>query len=614
MGRSRDDEDDDDYDRPRRSTKPKRKGSSRSQQQSNPMLLIGLGGGGLAVVVILILVVMGSRRRALPPPPSGDGSTPIVAGTTPGVPATVKPSAEQNAANQAAYEARLERDRLKSAENQKADMQKQFGADKVVTVIVKGVPGDPAAADKYLNRKLFRAAYHDYSESAKRAQAQTDQNREQAKQQALSQAQAQGAFGPVFVQFRYQEIKSDLPYPRIIVGSKANGTFIYHAAPVLALDQFASRFDIGDQKSIDQSSRTVTVESQLPNPVPDPDVEELYLQYGRDAVAKLVVKGAKGDPDRVNYYLESQAAKLDPNTTLSIAGLKLLGPGDYELYLGPVADLNVFAARIPFGTVSNTEPTTRVVTVDAKLPDDLPTRPTPAELAEIRRKEWDKMWNKPSIFDDKPREGEDFFEWVKRILKGNHSSAAKAALVQLKLREVDDEHLKEMSDLLIETLKDSWNVPEHLDAMAVWKGPGTEKAVIGLIGDIHFHRHSKSLMEALAKFGTKESARALTMGLTDRSYGDDAVRSLIEMGSVAEEFVIKFVDNREDGVRTRVYDVLAEIGTEKSIAKLRSNIGKEKDTFMKDRCKEVIELIKTRGEESKATTDPNSPFATKPKK
>jgi hypothetical protein len=86
------------------------------------------------------------------------------------------------------------------------------------------------------------------------------------------------------------------------------------------------------------------------------------------------------------------------------------------------------------------------------------------------------------------------------------------------------------------------------------------------------------------------------------------------MGSVAEEFVIKFVDNREDGVRTRVYDVLAEIGTEKSIAKLRSNIGKEKDTFMKDRCKEVIELIKTRGEESKATTDPNSPFATKPKK
>lgn len=608
MARYRDDDDDD---RPRR--KPRRKGQAKSQE-GNPLLLVGLIGGGLIVAVVVVIGVMSAfRTRPIPPPPGTD-PTIAIAGTTPGVPATVQPTAEQNAANAAAYEARMERGRMQNAETQRAEMAQKVGADKVVTVIVKGVPGDPVAADKYLNRKLFRAVYHDYKEAASRAQAQTEQNKEQAKQQALAQAQQPGGFGPMFVHFRYQQVDSDLPYPRIIAGSKANGTFIYHASPVLGLEPFAARFDIGEKRTIDHGSRTVTIEAQLPNPVPDPDVEELYLQYGRDAVARIHIKGATGELDRVTYYLETETTKLDPATNLAVAGLKMTAPGEYDLFVAPVSDLAVFAARINYGTVAETDPAIRVITVDAKLPEDLPARPSAAELAEIRRKEWDKHWNKPSIFDDKPRDGEDFYAWAFRVIKGNHSSAAKAALLELTLKEVDDEQLEEVSKTLIATLKDTWNVPEHLDAMAVWKGEGTEKAILGLIGNIHYHRHSKAIMDCLAKFGTKESARALTMGLADRTYGDDAVQALLEIGPVAEEFVVKFVDHRDEAVRNRVYDVLAEIGTEKSIAKLRSNVTKEKESFMKDRAKEVIEQIKLRGEDVKATTDPDSPFAVKPKK
>lgn len=608
MGRYRDDDDD----RPRkRST---RKG--RANSGGNPAVLVGvIGGGGLiAAIAIFGLMPLLSTKPLLPPPAPDNGQYPAIAGTTPGVPATIAPTPEQNAANAAAYEARLERDRLKSAENQKAEMQKRFGADKVVTVIIKNVPGDPVAADKYLNRKLFRAAYHDYKEAASRAQAQTEQNKEQAKQQAIAQAQQQGPFGPMFVHFRYKQVNSDLPYPQIVSGSKANGTFIYHAAPVVAIDQFVGRFEIGERRAIDPGSRTVTVEAQLPNPVPDPDVEELYLQYGRESVAKIRVKGAKGQPDSVTYYLESQTKKSDAAATLAVAGMKPLGSGDYELFVAPVADLQVFAERLGYGTVGGVEETTRVITIEAALPDDLPPRPTPAELAEIHRKEMEKLWNKPSNFDDKPRDGEDFYVWALRVIKGNHASAAKAALIELKLKEVDEDHLREVSDTLIATLKDTWNAPEHLEAMAVWKTEGTERAIIGLIGNIHFHRHSRAIMEALAKFGTKESARALSMGLTDHSYGEDASRSLIEMGSIAEEFVVKFGDHREDGVRARVYEVLAEIGTEKSLPKLRSNASKEKDVFMKDRAKDAIEKIKQRSSDAKATSDPDSPFSAKPKK
>jgi hypothetical protein len=607
MARYRDDDDDD---RPRR--KPRRKGQSKSQE-GNPLLLVGLIGGGLFLVVAVIGVMSTFRTRPIPPPPGADPIV-AVAGTTPGVPATVQLTPEQNAANAAAYEARMDRGRMQNAETQRAEMAKKVGADKVVTVIITGVPGDPAAAHKYLNRKLFRAAYHDYKEAASRAQAQTEQNKEQAKQQALAQAQQPGGFGPMFVHFRYQQVDSDLPYPQIISGSKANGTFIYHASPVLGLEPFAARFDIGEKRMIDHGSRTVTIEAQLPNPVPDPDVEELYLQYGRDAVARIHVKGATGDQDRVTYYLETQTTQLDPATNLAVAGLKMTAPGEYDLFVAPVSDLAVFAARIGYGTVAETDPAIRVITVDAKLPDDLPARPTAAELAEIRRKEWDKHWNKPSIFDDKPREGEDFYAWAFRVIKGNHSPAAKAALLELKLKDVEEEHLEEVSETLIATLKGSWNVAEHLDAMAVWKGKGTEKAILGLVGNFQYRQHSKAIMDCLAKFGTKESARALTMGLTDRSYGDDAVQALIEIGPVAEEFVVKFVDHRDEPVRNRVYDVLAEIGTEKSVSKLRSTASKEKESFMKDRAKEVIELIKQRGEDAKATTDPDSPFAVKPKK
>ncbi len=86
------------------------------------------------------------------------------------------------------------------------------------------------------------------------------------------------------------------------------------------------------------------------------------------------------------------------------------------------------------------------------------------------------------------------------------------------------------------------------------------------------------------------------------------------MGSVGEEFVIKYLDHRDEYMRTRAYEVLSEIGTDKSLQKLRSCITKEKDPFLKGRVKEVIEKIKERGTDAKAPADPDAPSVPKPKK
>lgn len=581
--------------------------SKRNGSNGNAAAQAKLVVGGLVVVALAYYAVssMFQSQVLLPPPTPEKGPPPIVGTPTAVIPANPSSETTTTSANP-----RPERDRPKSADNQKAELEKKFGEDKVATVIIKKAAGDPTAIERYLGRKLFRAAYQDYKSLAGRpSQAQSS---ERAKQEAFVRANQQPDFGPPFVQFRYKLISSEVPYPRVTTVSKAGGTFIYHVAPVTSLEQFASRCEIGESPMIDHVARTITVEAQLPTPITDPDVEELYLQFGRESVAKIRVLDANGQKDAVLYFLESQTALLDPSVNLAVAGGKSLGPGKFELFVAPVVDLRAFADRVNYGTLNDIESTVRMITIDAKIPKDLQPRPSSAELAMIRSREWDRLWGKPSAIGDKPPEGDEFYAWVLRKLKGPHAEA-KAALDELKLKDVDEAHRQQVADALASTLKQSTNIAEQLDAMVIWKNDATERAIIGLIGNAQHHRHSPLIMAALVKMGTKESARALALGLTDNTYGDDASRSLIEMGSIAEEFVVKLADNRDDVVRTRVYDVLAAIGTEKSIPKLRGNITKEKDPFMKDRVKETIDKIKQRADDAKAAADPDSSFSTKPK-
>lgn len=293
-------------------------------------------------------------------------------------------------------------------------------------------------------------------------------------------------------------------------------------------------------------------------------------------------------------------------------GTKGLGPGNFELSVAPVSDLQAFASRIGYGTVAMIEPKSRTITIDANLPAELPNRPSDVELIEVRRRELDRLQNQPLV--DKPRPGEDFFVWAVRSLKSHQPGPMKTALTELKKKDVDEVHRREVAETLISTLKGSLHIPEHLDAMTVWKTDGTDRAITGLIGNPLHRQHSPAIIAALAKIGSKEAARAVSAGFTDETYGEIAARSLIEMGSVGEEFVIKYLDHRDEYMRTRAYEVLSEIGTDKSLQKLRSCITKEKDPFLKGRVKEVIEKIKERGTDAKAPADPDAPSVPKPKK
>ncbi|MCC7419353.1 MAG: hypothetical protein IT428_03635 [Planctomycetaceae bacterium] len=564
---------------------------------------------------------------------------------------------------QAAYEERLEAERGKRGLSDKTQFEQQFGRDKTATITITGLTGDAAALDYYINRKLFKAAWADYDAAAKRAQAQNEANKQAAEQKAVQEHKQQwGDFGPGMIWYRYQPVKCDLPYPTIKKGTRAEGTFVYYVAPVLNLDEFSRRFDIGRVTQIDQAGRSLQLQSLLPDPVPDIDLEELLINHGKDSVAKIVVTGATQEKERVSYFLEKQAVRLHPSTTLELVGPKMSKVGEFEMSVGPATDLNALANRIDFGKVTNVDPATRTITVQAALPADLPPRPTPEELHAERMKAWDK----PSDMDTKPRGDEDEVTWVLRILKGKHVFAVDAVHARLKGMKPSDEDKAKIVEALIATLGDTPRLEAHLDSMRQFQTPEVEKAIIDLLNvkrtfssenDV-VYRHLKSIkfteenqkyleetivnnvpkgpfysdqyfdlmlahrskavdralinmlgdsshshapvIKAVAKLGTTEAAMGLIGRLGNFFDKDEARQALVTMGPKAEDAVLKLVDNPSVEVRVVAYGLLTQVGTEKSLTKLKAQQTKDRDRNGKPAAKQAYELLKSRLDDEKA--------------
>jgi hypothetical protein len=564
---------------------------------------------------------------------------------------------------QAAYDERLEAERGKRGLSDKTQFEQQYGRDKTATITITGLTGDAAALDYYINRKLFKAAWADYDAAAKRAQAQNEANKQAAEQKAVQEHKQQwGDFGSGMIWYRYQPVNCDLPYPTIKKGTRAEGTFVYYVAPVLNLDEFSRRFDIGRVTSIDQAGRALQLQSLLPDPVPDIDLEELLINHGKDNVAKIVVTGATQEKERVSWFLEKQAARLHPSTTLELVGPKMTKVGEFEMFVGPASDLEALANRIDFGKAANVDPATRTITVQAALPAELPPRPSPQELHAERMKAWDK----PSDMDTKPHGDEDEVTWALRILKGKHVFAVDAVHARLKGMKPSDEDKAKLVETLIATHGDSPRLEAHLESMLLFQTPEIEKAIINLLNakskwpaeNEAIYKHLKSMkfteenqkhleetivnnvpkgpfpsdqyldlmlahrskavdraliamlddssnshatvIKAVGKLGTTEAAMGLIGRLGNFFDKNDARQALVTMGPKAEDAVLKLVDNPSAEVRVVAYGLLTQVGTEKSLTKLKAQQTKDRDRNAKPAAKQAYELLKSRLDDEKA--------------
>lgn len=567
-----------------------RRDSSKAADKRT-LIIVGSVFGGIAAVIALVFLTRGGEKDNSAAP---DQATSVPSDAAATVAAAVQESPAEKALREQQYEARLSQQRAERSARERDSMARSVGAHRVATVVFSNVVGDTDAAHKYLNRKVFRAAYADYQAGQQRAQQQTEQNRKAAEAQAVEQHKNMwGGYGPGFVQYRYKRVRSDMPYPRIIRGPQMGSSYTYHVSPVSDLNAFARRVGVGNVSSV--AGRTVNIAATLPTPIPDPDVEELELEYGREKVAHVTVTGATGEIDRVQLFIRNQIESLqsDGGPKVSVVALKAEGDGRFRFSAGPIADLDLFAERLSWASLGTSDSASRELTLAANLPGDLPSK---AELdAERKEKQAKEKAIRDADWAHRPRPDESELDWALREIKENDSGGMKKALVALSLMEVVPERHQEVSDILCRTLREnSWHVKEHLEAMLQWRTDRTERAILTLGGSFSSRtRNAEPLMQAFVKLGTETSARALASALPDFFSGDKCVPYLIEIGPVAEPQVLAFIKHKDDKVRQRVYNILAEIGTTASVSALKSNIRLEKGG-MQIMAEDCLKAIRTR--------------------
>lgn len=506
--------------------------------------------------------------------PAPLGSSPVAA--TPAAP-PVDPAV--NAANKAQYQQSVAQQTL---ERSYSTIKDKYGAQKIAIVIVDGVPGPEADADHYLERKIFKAAYADYEAGQKTAQSQTEANRKAAEEKAVADSHG---FGMVW--YRYKAVRSDVPYPQVSGGLYGSGRHVYYAGPISDLAAFTSRLNVGNVVGTDPNTRTVTIQSFIPTPIPDIDEEELYIQHGKENVLTININDAEGESDRVMYFLETQLKECQPGGSLVVVGPRSLGGNKYRAFVAPVKDLNDFTARILFGSISDLDLSNRKLIVAARIPPDLPKRPSPAELAEKRREEREA--------DERPKKGETDIDWAIRVLKkGDASWHIAKVLKALAVMEPDKDRLDDVADALIDWANTStwtWhNRTDLIKAMDTWSTEKTTRYLIGKLGDWS----QAEILRVLANHPSEAAARGAATLMTDRRFANDASTALRDMGSVAEDTVLKLAQDQHVSMRVEAYDILRGIGTKKSVSKLKSNIAKEKDKAARDTLRSTIEDIEAR--------------------
>jgi hypothetical protein len=567
----------------------------------------------------ITLIVVGCNQPTSAPVVSGTPAAPgtqtipgsSVPGTLPGQPPQAStaaspaagPAAAANStgstANRTQYEQSLAQASLEKAYE---EIKRKFGPQRTAIVVVNNVPGPVAEADHYLERKIFKAAWSDYADGQERARQETEANREAAKQKALAEHEKQwGGFGPMTVWYRYQPVHSDVPYPEVRGGQFTTGQHVYYVGPVLDVAAFAGRIKVGDITGIDLNSRTVTIQSFVPTPIPDVDEEELYIQHGKESVLTVEVTGAEGEPDRVTFFLENQIREMEGGKTFTVVGPRSKGPGRYRLVVAPVKDIEAFASGISWGSIAGLDRDNRQLTLAAKLPADLPPRPTAAELAEQRRLE--------RLGDEAPKPNESEIDWAIRVLKkGDSPHTAAKVLKALSTMHLDTGRLNEVSEALVKFATSSdwaWHVSEDLiHAMEVWSTRETNRFLIRQLGEFSWDK--KLLLAALAKNPSEEGARAVATLMTDRTHALDASAALRDMGPVAEETVLKLAQDRFPSMRVEAYDIMRTIGTEKGLAKLKGLVAKEKDRDAREALRSAIADLEERLSTGEAATKNDS--------
>lgn len=511
------------------------------------------------------------------------------------------------------------------------EFKTKYGDDHAITLVVHDVPADDAeAAKKYLLSRIAEQAKAIYQKEKQRADQITGRNKREAENAARDRGD---------IMYRYREEESKYRSTHTVLAVEDGSTLTFLATPVDDAAAFVSSLKIG---SVDSSSgREYHVKASLPDPIPDPEVEGLRKHHGYDRVYQFALTGASGNEEDVkNYvamhvYLARNEGRFYANTATvmdcirgaRIQAWKSKGNGRYEFTLAPVDKPDQLAAAIDFG-VANIDHSRRVINIAAQLPNPVPTI---AELTAAREKviaeqkaiaaaEAARKAEERRIADEKraadkairdadwakrPRPGETELEWATRIMEADDAFAVPVVLAALVKMEVPEDSKLEVATILGKKFGNHrYPIDKLLPAFKKWcPEEQFEPTLIQWLKADKFGRSVDPIFTELAASKSEAALAAIAGTLESTFVSRKAIPILKSLGPVAEDAVLPGTDHADQQVRTRVYEVLAAIGTTKSVKILKGNIRKE-SVFMKRKAEDCLRAIEARGD--KAPDEPNS--------
>ncbi len=375
--------DEDDVPPRRQKRKPKGKSRKRSSDSFKQMKAIIAGAVGCFVIFLLwsLAPILGGGWLA-----KGTPLDPVVRA-------------------KAAADREVDQRQEKAVRDSIESFVKKFGSGKHVTVTFSNVRDESQETITYLRRRVRRVAAFDYDQDLKRANAETQANHQRGQQAAKAELEARQAAAverakgarfltqpiPFTQEFKYNIASTNLPATSVIDGSRRNGRVVFGAWPVIDLSQFVARLGFGSQASIDQVNRTVTIRLDLPSPLPDPDVEDLEVEFGKGTAVVIRITGTVNNQSSTAMeFIAKQVAQATlPGPMGSTSGEKTvnyyrhnvvrsggecsatvfwISDTEYKAVVAPVTDIQQVADRIDFGKSEQIDVTSRTFTVRAQLP------------------------------------------------------------------------------------------------------------------------------------------------------------------------------------------------------------------------------------------------------
>jgi predicted Zn finger-like uncharacterized protein len=256
----------------------------------------------------------------------------------------------------------------------------------------------------------------------------------------------------------------------------------------------------------------------------------------------------------VSEAIKARARQLAPTAThFTWIGRR----NQASLMLSPVDDIQGFANRIDFGTVT-VRGNQLNVTVS---PDFIASVPRlPAEQSQTP-----DINPSPRAANRDPEIPADADAVTRSLiqLKADASHTKKDGLNRL-MRTQPDERLAEVVQAILPLLEDDdgFLVSDAVKTLVIWRSPEVVPALAKLTNDNRFNVRHEAI-KALGKIKDPRGVEPVVQRIKEDGFqAEDALK---EMGSIAEAALIERLTNPDSGVRRRVCEILKEIGGKQAL-------------------------------------------------